>query len=219
MILIILGAPGAGKGTTGDAMTKEFSIPKISTGDILRKEVKDGSEIGIKAKAIMEAGGLVSNDIINNILKNRIQQSDCAKGFMLDGYPRTLNQAEALQNVMKELNLKLDLVVNLNVSDELILKRLTNRRVCKKCGAIFNIVSQPSKKGEKTCDVCEGELFQRADDAEATIKKRLAVYAKDTQPLVAFYKATGLFRDIKAESGIADIMSSIKKVLKDNKIA
>ncbi len=218
MIIIILGAPGAGKGTTGDAMTKEFNIPKISTGDMLRKEVKDGTEIGKKAESIMKSGGLVSDDIINNILKNRIQQADCKNGFMLDGYPRTLNQAVELDKTIKELSLKLDAVINLQVSEALILKRLTSRRVCKSCGAIFNIFSQPSAKGEKICDKCGGELYQRADDNEVTIKNRLAVYMRDTSPLIEFYQKKGLLSDVVAEKGISEIMTSLKKLLKDKKL-
>ncbi len=218
MILIILGAPGAGKGTTGDVMTKEFNLPKISTGDMLRKEVKEGTEIGKKAESIMKSGGLVSDDIINNILKNRVKQADCKKGFMLDGYPRTLNQAVELDKTMKELSLNIDLVVNLQVSDALVLKRLTSRRVCKSCGAIFNIFSQPSAKGEKICDKCGGELYQRADDNEATIKNRLTVYMRDTQPLIEFYQQKGLLSDVAAEKGIAEIIDSLKKLLKDKKL-
>ncbi|MFH1074104.1 MAG: adenylate kinase [Candidatus Firestonebacteria bacterium] len=214
MNLIILGAPGAGKGTLSDELVKEIKIPKISTGDMLRKEVKEGTPLGLKAKEIMAKGALVSDDIINELLKNRIKQPDCEKGFMLDGFPRTINQAEELDKIMKEINLKIDLVVNLVISEELIIRRLTNRRVCRKCGANFNLVSLPSKK-EGICDLDGGELYQRADDNETTIRNRLQVYAKDTQPLIDYYIRKGLLQNVIAEKGISDMVRKFKEIAAD----
>jgi adenylate kinase len=160
----------------------------------------------------MEKGALVSDGIINEILKGRIVQPDCAKGFMLDGYPRTLNQAQELDKMLAGLKLKLSLVANLVVSDGLILKRLTNRRVCRKCGAIFNVLFTPPKQ-EGICDACGGEVYQRADDKEETIKTRLAVYRKDTEPLTDFYGGKGLLENIKAETNVNDIVADLKKLL------
>ena len=211
MNLIILGAPGAGKGTLSDDLVKELKIPKISTGDMLRKEVKEGTALGLKAKEIMAKGALVSDEIINELLKNRIKQADCKNGFMLDGFPRTINQAEELDKIIKELKLQIDLVVNLAISEEIIIKRLTNRRVCRKCGSNYNLVSLPSKK-EGVCDLDGGELYQRADDNETTIRNRLQVYAKDTQPLIDYYIKKGLLKDLAAEKGIADMVIKFREI-------
>ncbi|MEI6845416.1 MAG: adenylate kinase [Candidatus Firestonebacteria bacterium] len=212
MNLIILGAPGAGKGTLSDALVKEMNIPKISTGDMLRKEVKDQTPLGLKAKEIMAKGALVSDEIINELLKNRVKQQDCKSGFMLDGFPRTINQALELDKIMKENAIKIDLVINLVVSEELIVKRLTNRRVCRKCGANFNLFSFPSKKAG-ICDFDGGELYQRADDNETTIRNRLTVYARDTQPLIDFYAKKGLLEDIVAEKGISDMVEKFNQIV------
>ena len=211
MNLIILGAPGAGKGTLSDALVKEIKIPKISTGDMLRKEVKDNTPLGLKAKEIMAKGALVSDEIINELLKNRVKMSDCKNGFMLDGFPRTINQAKELDKIMKEVNKEIDLVVNLVISEEIIVKRLTNRRVCKKCGANFNLVSLPPKR-EGVCDLDAGELYQRADDNEVTIRNRLQVYARDTEPLIDYYAQKSLLKDVAAEKGISDMVEKFNKM-------
>ncbi|OGF45318.1 MAG: adenylate kinase [Candidatus Firestonebacteria bacterium RIFOXYC2_FULL_39_67] len=216
MNLIILGAPGAGKGTLSDALVKEIKIPKISTGDMLRKEVKDNTPLGLKAKEIMAKGALVSDEIINELLKNRVKMSDCKNGFMLDGFPRTINQAKELDKIMKEVNMEIDLVVNLVISEEIIVKRLTNRRVCKKCGANFNLVSLPPKR-EGVCDLDAGELYQRADDNEVTIRNRLQVYARDTEPLIDYYAQKSLLKDVAAEKGISDMVEKFNKIIADKK--
>lgn len=217
MILIIMGAPGSGKGTTCDAMSREYNIPKVSTGDILRREVKEKTVLGLKVKEILERGVLVPDDIINEILKNKLHQNGCNKGFMLDGFPRTINQAEELEKILKELKYKLDLVINLVVSEELILKRLTNRRVCRKCNANFNLVSAPPKQ-QGICDIDSGELYQRADDTEEVIKNRLKVYVKDTQPLINYYTKKGLLRSIDAEGGVDNVMDILKVLLKKGRL-
>ena len=217
MILIILGAPGAGKGTLGDEIIKEYKIPKISTGDILRNEVKDKTPLGLQVKAIMEKGALVPDDLVTEILKNRVEEEDCMNGFILDGFPRTLKQAEKLEEIFVKLQFKLNLVLNLNVSEGLILKRLTNRRVCKSCGATFNLFSSPPKRPD-VCDVCGGELYQRSDDNEKTIKNRLSVYAKDTEPLIKYYSKKGVLRNVDAEGGIKDIMVFVRKLFSDEKV-
>jgi adenylate kinase len=207
MILIILGAPGSGKGTISGALSEKYNIPTISTGDILRKEVKEKTNLGLKVKEIMEVGKLVPDEIMNEILRNRLKQDDCRNGFILDGFPRTINQAKELEKIFKDLNFKLNLVINLIVSDELIIKRLTNRRICKKCGKIYNLLFSPPKK-EGVCDVCNGELFQREDDNEFVIRNRLKVYRKDTEPLIDYYSKKGVLKNLNAEEGIDSVLKN-----------
>ena len=184
MNLILLGAPGAGKGTQAEAICKEYSIPAISTGNILREAVKNGDELGLKAKSYMDLGKLVPDQIVIDILKERIQKDDCKNGFVLDGFPRTLPQAEALD----KMKIKIDKVVDINVPDEVILERLSGRRVCQKCGATYHIQNKKPKV-DGVCDFCGDKLVKRKDDNVETIKDRLKVFHEQTEPLKEYYSA------------------------------
>ncbi len=199
MRLILLGAPGAGKGTVAKQLTAIDGSVQISTGDILRAAVKAGTELGRRAEAAMKAGELVSDDLIMGIMEARLREPDCQSGFLLDGFPRTLPQAEALKELLARLGVQLDAAVNLNVPREVILDRLTTRRTCVDCGAIYNIKSKPPKV-EGICDQCGGKVVQRDDETEEAISKRLDVYQEKTAPLVDFYRAEGLLLDIQATS-------------------
>ena len=199
MRLILLGAPGAGKGTVAKQLTAIDGSVQISTGDILRAAVKAGTELGRRAEAAMKAGELVSDDLIMGIMEARLREPDCQSGFLLDGFPRTLPQAEALKELLARLGVQLDAAVNLNVPREVILDRLTTRRTCVDCGAIYNIKSKPPKV-EGICDQCGGKVVQRDDETEEAISKRLDVYHEKTAPLVDFYRAEGLLLDVQATS-------------------
>ncbi|MCB1735077.1 MAG: adenylate kinase [Gammaproteobacteria bacterium] len=208
MRLILLGAPGAGKGTVAKLLTAIDGSVQISTGDILRAAVKAGTELGMKAKAAMESGGLVSDDLIMGIMKDRLQEDDCKSGFLLDGFPRTIPQAEALKVLLSDLGIELDATVNLNVPRDVILDRLTTRRTCEDCGAIYNVKSNPPKV-EGKCDKCGGKVVQRADETEEAISKRLDVFNDQTAPLVGFYKNEGNLLDVNATSSDA-VVAAIK---------
>jgi adenylate kinase len=212
MRLILLGAPGAGKGTQAEYLSKRFSIPHISTGDILRENVKNETELGKKAKEYMNKGLLVPDEIVIEIVKDRLSKEDCKNGFLLDGFPRTIAQAEALDKVLEELGQKIDKVLNIEVPDEKILERMSGRRICKNCGASFHVIYRPPQK-EGVCDVCGGELYQREDDKEETVKKRLEVYHAQTQPLIDFYKAKGLLVVAYGQEEIADTTKEVLKAL------
>ncbi|WP_432823136.1 adenylate kinase [Trichloromonas sp.] len=187
MKLILLGPPGAGKGTQAKMLMDRFGIPQISTGDILRAAVKEGTPMGVKAKSHMDAGGLVPDEVVVGIVRERLQKSDCVKGFILDGFPRTLPQADALNESLVELGKDLDAVVSLEVDVEALVERLTGRRTCRDCGRGYHIKFDPPAV-EGKCDVCAGVLFQRDDDQEETIRRRLDVYNDQTSPLVAYYR-------------------------------
>ncbi|RDH90645.1 MAG: adenylate kinase [endosymbiont of Seepiophila jonesi] len=199
MRLILLGAPGAGKGTVAKLLTAIDGSVQISTGDILRAAVKAGTELGKKAQAAMTAGELVSDDLIMGIMGDRLLEDDCKAGFLLDGFPRTIPQAEALKELLAKLNIALDGVVNLNVPREVILDRLTTRRTCVDCGAIYNVKSNPTKE-EGKCDACGGAVVQRDDETEEAISKRLDVFNEQTAPLAGFYEGEGMLWDINATS-------------------
>ena len=199
MRLILLGAPGAGKGTVAKTLTAIDGSVQISTGDILRAAVKEGTDLGKKAEAAMKAGDLVSDDLIMGIMEARLQQDDCKAGFLLDGFPRTIPQAEALKGLLGRLGIELDAAVNLNVPREVILDRLTTRRTCVDCGAIYNVKSAPTKV-EGVCDKCGGKVVQRDDETEEAISNRLEVYNAKTAPLVDFYRGEGMLLDVNAES-------------------
>lgn len=207
MRIILLGAPGAGKGTQAESIKGKYHIAHISTGDILRANVKAGTELGKSAKEYMDAGKLVPDDVIIGMMETRLQEPDCKEGFMLDGFPRTIGQAEALDGMLKKLGIALDAVVSLNIDDDTVVMRLTARRVCKKCGEIYNTVLKPEKTAG-LCDKCSGEVVQRDDDKESVIRNRLAVFHQQTQPLIEYYEKQGLLIPVDA-SGKKDAVLNI----------
>jgi len=209
MRLILLGAPGAGKGTVAKMLTAIDGSVQISTGDILRAAVKAGTELGKKAEAAMKAGELVSDDLIMGIMEERLKEDDCKAGFLLDGFPRTIPQAEALKGLLAKMGIELQGAVNLNVPREVILDRLTTRRTCVDCGAIYNVKSNPPKE-EGKCDACGGAVVQRDDETEEAISKRLDVFNEQTAPLVGFYQNEGMLVDIEATSSDV-VVDAIKK--------
>jgi adenylate kinase len=207
MKLILLGPPGAGKGTQSEYITKKYGIPQISTGDILRKAVRDGTDVGKKAKSYMDEGKLVPDDIIIQIMNKRLDEPDCAEGFILDGFPRTINQAEKLAEIRQ-----VDLVLNLIVPEDELLKRLTGRRSCPKCGAVYHIMFNPPPS-EGKCK-CGGDLFQRDDDKEETVLKRLQIYKNQTEPLIEYYRKIGNLTEIDGkDKKPLEVFQEIEKVL------
>ena len=212
MNLMLFGAPGAGKGTQAKFLIEKYNIPQISTGDILRAAIVDKTDMGMEAKNFMDAGKLVPDSTIIGIIKDRLAQADCKDGFILDGFPRTLGQAEALTQLMETMKIKLDKVISLNVPDELIVGRITGRRVCASCGASFHVEFNPSKK-EDVCDYCDGELTIRKDDNEETVKSRLASYHEQTTPLIEFYTKMGVFIQLDGTKDVADVTSDMIKAL------
>lgn len=199
MKIILLGPPGAGKGTQAEVLSHELEIPTISTGNILRAAVKAGTPIGLQAKSYMDAGDLVPDEVIIGIIEERLAQPDCAKGYILDGVPRTIAQAEALERH----GIVFDHVISLEISDEAIVKRMSGRRVCTRCGAPFHVESKPPKK-EGICDVCGGELVQRDDDRPETVKARLEVYHRETEPLKHFYETRGKLNLVPGDQGTVE---------------
>jgi adenylate kinase len=211
MKLILLGAPGAGKGTVAKLLTKYDGSVQISTGDILRGAVAAGTELGKKAQAAMKAGDLVSDDLIMGIMEERLKQEDCKAGYLLDGFPRTIPQAKALKILLEKMGEKLDFAVEIDVPREVILDRLTTRRTCSGCGAIYNVKSNPPKKAG-VCDKCGSPVVQRDDETEVAISNRLNVYNKSTAPLVDFYKNEGMLLSVNATSSDA-VIDAIKTKL------
>jgi adenylate kinase len=212
MKLILLGPPGAGKGTQAKMLTDRFGIPQISTGDILRSAVKEGTPMGVKAKAFMDAGGLVPDEVVVGIVRERLQRGDCAGGFILDGFPRTVAQADALKETLQQLGKNLDAVISLDVDVEALVERLTGRRTCKACGRGYHVKFDPPKVAG-TCDICGGELIQRDDDKEETIRKRLEVYHQQTAPLVAYYRTDSLLTSVDGMREIDTVQQQILSAL------
>jgi len=208
--LILLGPPGAGKGTQAKFVSQKFGIPQISTGDILRENVKNNTELGKKAKEYMEKGELVPDDIMIKLVKNRVQEADCKNGYILDGFPRTIAQAEGLEKALE--NEKIDGVIFVDVSDPIIVERLSLRRVCKNCGAIYHLKYTPPQK-EGICDKCGGELYQRDDDKVETIKNRLKVYREQTEPLIEYYRKKGILFEINGENSVDNVNGAINEIL------
>ena len=208
MKLILLGAPGAGKGTQAEILCKELNIPTISTGNILRAAIKNGTPTGLKAKSFMDAGQLVPDEVIIGIITERLAEADCAGGYILDGVPRTIAQAEALE----QGGVQFDAVVSIEISDETIMERMSGRRVCEHCGASYHLVAVPPKT-PGVCDSCGGKLVQRKDDAPETVKARLEVYHKETEPLKDFYAQRGLLKSVENQPTVAETTKAILRAL------
>mgnify|MGYP003603447358 CR=1 FL=1 len=213
MHILLMGPPGAGKGTQAANLVNEFAIPHISTGDMFRAAVKEGTELGKQVKACMDAGKLVPDEVTIGIVRERLAKPDCKKGFILDGFPRTVEQADALTGILKDIGLQLTRVLNINVPAADLVERAVGRRICKKCGATYHIKFNPAKV-EGICDVCGGELFQRADDSEATMKSRLAVYEAQTKPLIEYYQQAGLYTEVDGRQAIDKVFADVVKSLK-----
>ena len=212
MKVIMLGAPGAGKGTQAKRLAAEYSIPHISTGDIFRANIKEGTELGKKAKAYMDAGQLVPDELVCDLVVDRIQQDDCKNGYLLDGFPRTIPQAEALDAAVEKLGEKIDYAVNIDVPDDNIINRMSGRRACVGCGATYHIVFNPPKV-EDVCDVCGKSLILRDDDKPETVKTRLDVYHAQTQPLIDYYAGRGVLVTVDGTQNMDKVFADIKDIL------
>ncbi|QJW45010.1 adenylate kinase [bacterium BFN5] len=215
MYILLMGPPGAGKGTQAEKLVENFKIQHISTGDMFRAAVKEGTELGKQAKACMDAGQLVPDSVTIGIVKERLAKPDCKQGFILDGFPRTIEQADALDRTLGELGIKLNRVINISVPADDLVSRATGRRICKGCGATYHVTFNPTSVAGK-CDKCDGETYQRDDDREETITKRLAVYSAQTRPLVEYYQDKGLYTEIDGRQPIdkvfTDIVASLKGI-------
>lgn len=213
MNILFMGPPGAGKGTQAERIVETFEVPHISTGDAFRLAMKQGTPLGQKAKEYVDQGLLVPDDVTNGIVRERLLQSDCEKGFLLDGFPRTLAQAEALDSMLADMGRQIDHVVNLRVDRSLLLARLTGRRICKACGSTYHVLFNPPKQ-EGVCDKCGGELYQRSDDTEEKVGTRLDEYISKTAPLLAYYENKGLLREVDGEKEIDTVTSEIVSQLR-----
>lgn len=212
MKIIMLGAPGAGKGTQAKKIAEKYGIPHISTGDIFRANIKGGTELGMKAKSYMDQGQLVPDEVTIGMLLDRISQSDCADGYVLDGFPRTIPQAESLTASLKDRGEKMDYAIDVDVPDEAIVTRMGGRRACLGCGATYHIVFNPTK-AEGICDVCGQELVLRDDDKPETVQKRLTVYHDQTQPLIDYYKNEGILHTVDGTQDLNDVFKAIVNIL------
>ncbi|MDU7904796.1 MAG: adenylate kinase [Peptostreptococcaceae bacterium] len=216
MRIILLGPPGAGKGTQAAGIVEKYNIPHISTGDIFRKNIKEGTELGKKAKGYIDQGLLVPDELTVGLVTDRIAQSDCEKGFMLDGFPRNVAQAQHLDEYLKEVGISLDKVVNIEVDKDILVGRAVGRRICKSCGATYHVEFNPPKV-DGVCDVCGGELYQRADDNEETVSKRIQVYLDETKPLVNYYSQEGIIANINGQQSIDKVFADIVNALGSEK--
>lgn len=211
--LVFLGPPGAGKGTQAVRLAQHESIPHVSTGDIFRAAVKEGTPLGRQAKGYMDKGQLVPDEVVVGIVEERLSAADCREGFILDGFPRTVNQAESLDATLARLELALDAVINVQVSDDEVVRRLTGRRVCRECGATYHLVfDRPATDG--TCDKCGGELYQRTDDSEDTVRERLRVYWNQTEQLISYYRGKGRLIDINGEQPMEAVFDAIRAAVR-----
>lgn len=213
MRMVLLGPPGVGKGTQAEKLAQYCDLPHISSGDMFRTALAKGTPLGLEAKKYMEAGRLVPDEVTIGLVKERLEAQDTHAGFILDGFPRTLPQAEALDKLLKELSMPLDYVVSIEARQEVVVERLVARRTCKKCGAVYHLVfNPPAKPG--ICDKCGGELYQRADDTETTVRRRLEVYYAETEPLIGYYRQQGLLISVNGEQDIDDVFAEIRKSIK-----
>lgn len=212
MRLVLLGPPGVGKGTQASAIVEKYNIPHISTGDIFRANIKQGTDLGVKAKEYMDKGLLVPDDLVVSIVKDRLTQEDCKAGFLLDGFPRTIKQAEILDQELVKMSINLDKVVNIYADKETLIERAVGRRICKTCGASYHIKFNPPKV-ENICDIDGGELFQREDDTEETVATRIEVYQDQTQPLISYYEEKGTILNVDGTQPIDKVFEDIVKAL------
>lgn len=212
MKLILMGPPGAGKGTQAEKLVDLYHIPHISTGDMFRKAQKEGTALGLKAKSYMEQGQLVPDEVTIGIVEERLSEADCKDGFLLDGFPRTVQQADALDGILSKLGLELDAVVDIRVDKDFLVERLTGRRVCKACGAAYHIAFKVPQ-AEGVCDKCGGELYQRNDDKIETVSNRLDVYAAQTAPLVEYYQSKGMIKSIDGSKPMEEVLADIQTAL------
>nr|WP_277874705.1 adenylate kinase [Mesobacillus harenae] len=210
--MVLMGLPGAGKGTQAEKIVAKYNIPHISTGDMFRSAIKEGTELGIKAKSFMDKGALVPDEVTIGIVRERLSKEDCEKGFLLDGFPRTVAQAEALEYMLADLGKKIDYVINIDVDSDILMERLTGRRICKNCGATYHLVFNPPSQ-EGICDRCGGELYQRADDNADTVQNRLDVNIQQTKPLLNFYEEKGYLRNINGQQDINIVFTAIDELL------
>jgi len=213
MHILLMGPPGAGKGTQAAELVKEFNIPHISTGDMFRAAIKEGTEMGKKAKAFIDAGNLVPDEVTIGIVRDRLAKADCQKGFILDGFPRTVAQADALKGILADLGLSLTRVLNISVPASSLIERAVGRRICKKCGATFHLKFNPTKQ-EGICDDCGGDLYQRADDTAETMGNRLKKYEESTRPLIDYYIKEGVYSEVDGQQAIDKVTKDLVAVLK-----
>lgn len=207
-----MGLPGAGKGTQAEKIVEKYNIPHISTGDMFRTAIKEGTELGMQAKSFMDNGALVPDEVTIGIVRERLSKDDCKKGFLLDGFPRTVAQAEALETILSDLDRQINFVINIDVDKDILMERLTGRRICKSCGATYHLVFNPPAK-EDTCSRCGGELYQRADDNAETVQNRLEVNLKQTQPLLDFYGEKGYLQNINGQQDINKVFEDVDAFL------
>lgn len=212
MKIVFMGPPGAGKGTQAEKIIENYQIPHISTGDMFRKAIKDQTELGMEAKRYMDQGALVPDHVTIGIVKDRLSESDCKSGFLLDGFPRTVDQAKALDEILTSLDSKIDYVINIDVDLDILKERLTGRRICRSCGATYHMVFNPPAEAG-TCDKCGGELYQRKDDNEETVGNRLDVYVSQTKPLLDYYSLAGNLVNINGQQSIDLVFAEIQDVL------
>jgi adenylate kinase len=207
-----MGLPGAGKGTQAEKIVEKYGIPHISTGDMFRAAIKEGTDLGLQAKSFMDKGNLVPDEVTIGIVRERLSKEDCNQGFLLDGFPRTVAQADALETILSDLNKQINFVINIDVDKDILMGRLTGRRICKSCGSTYHLVFNPPA-ADDVCDRCGGELYQRADDNEETVQNRLEVNLKQTKPLLDFYETKGYLQNINGQQDIRNVFADLDKLL------